>query len=187
LIRIPDEYFETVLNKDGKIRIGDSIYVIDYLNIANTFNYGTYRNDTINCFAWTDYQTYCSRIINGGRNKIAGTKWVHNFGIYNSLGIRTNHYKKNRRGKWKKRKASEINFYIDQWHYLKYWVNRSTNADINCYNPIVYTNYRKRKTNARKINDVIQYTIIDEIKVKEFGRVHNWTTNYNEDCHLENW
>ena len=72
---------------------------------------------------------------------------------------------------------------------MKYWIDDSTMIfNYNYYNPIVITNYGERRTNKRRVNKVIAHkTWYRPIYVVEFGRVHHWTTNYNIDCHTENW
>ncbi len=195
LERIPDVAFESVLNQDRKVRIGDTIYQINYLdkkvllyslsgeNIG-TINIPTAQvNEKTGLIEWNDHQTYCSRI--NGNYKVRGTKWVKYFGVYASVGTRTTHYKQNRRGKWKKRRASEIHFWLDKWGYLKYYFY---NDPIYTYwNPIVRTDVRKSKSNRKKVEHIFDRRYFDKIGVLEYRLTHNWTTDYNKDCHNNTW
>ncbi len=189
--RIPDEFLETILNSQGFVRIGDRVYQVSKEAIKfytpSMNQTGTYAPNEKTMGWWTNKQTECSKFYSN-REKIIGKKWVTDAFFYSSTGIKNTHYKKNWLGIWKRKKVSEINFLLDQWSWHRSVVYDKINQTSCCL--LQKTNFRSPPAyNKKKVSSVLDWVAVPtkQIAVLEFGRTHNWTTNYNNDCHNNPW
>lgn len=199
LKRISDRYYEQILNTEWAFRIGDSIYVyhpIDPDDISSGLRAQVYDMQGLErtemgvaqegcCWWWK--QQYCIRQYTS-TTRLRLKKWIENYmiGPYVSVGTRLT-WQTMVNNRWKDTETGQLHFLLDQWHVLQvglesgcYAIDREwTNVQVNSYN----------KKHCEKLW-VHRINVLGSFAVKvhdEFGRIHGWTTDFNNDVHGNAW
>lgn len=204
--RIPAREFEAILSDDYKFRIEDTLYTLDLsnewlisVNLNNTNDRDTFdvffgRGISSPCNNGTE--TDCEKLFSSTK-KVVGEKWNMTGALYGSFGFRAINYEKNNRGNWKRKKAATIYIWLDHWHETC-WANQAAyNNGALCYTlPTDDQKRWKMKNNAKYVEQILDFSFgiptpssgpFTTFCVEEFGRTHNWTHDFYEDCHNEAW
>jgi len=202
-IRLPGKAFESILNEGASVQIGDSLY---YFNpdsnyfVMSVFDpttkelYYTRNCNKNGSGCWTNKSTEPTRHYNfsGTEYKIAGKKWIHNYGIWSEIGMKTKTWKWERHWlfgwRWRNWDAPSIHAYLDikSWGYELVF-----HAGTSCSAP----NYEKENVRKNAFNDNKVRHLFDWAAgagsyrwVSKYGRIHHWFYgHWNDDCHNNNW
>lgn len=186
--RIPDKYFESVLNEDFALRIDDSIYVFfeedNYCAIYSISGEDTiHRNFSssregcsnnrfkyVKCHDYPYESTGFSWIL-------VTQKWNRSYGLYASIGFRNKVFVVWRWSQSKplvKMSSREyINVTTDPWHDIIWKINKKT--------PWYYHEdgkwWMKRKYQKHLVEHIVDFQtglFVNDFCVSDFERIHNY-------------
>lgn len=200
--RIPDRFFESLLSKKGNIRISDTIYSIKHM-VDSVYVYtlnGTLArsvNTRSDCGLVVGKKYWCGdRYVSDppvlGDILIVNKKWSDNWLIYSSIGNTTEGYRYtmiNPPGgsisyNFIKSKFPRISFSLDPWNTIRY----KPNAVFATWKTITgWDNHYD--TNSKSVEKIYAFrTLLFSFTgycVSDFGRIHFFLDNYEEDTHHE--
>jgi hypothetical protein len=188
--RIPDRYFETILNADGKIKIGTDLYVY---NFAGGFLTVFHENGstTTHTLSFENLEgkmpieqtrkrfgvpiTYGSAF--GHPNfRLSGNKFWADFVIYASLGANLTHSEVSN-GRWKPKKRHYLKILVDQWHTISW--SKNNGAD-------------QTRTNRRWETNTLQSDmclVLDwgpgTFSAVNYPRIHMYSEIIDRDLHID--
>ncbi|MCB0594095.1 MAG: hypothetical protein H6557_33655 [Lewinellaceae bacterium] len=195
--RIPDIWFESVVNPDGKLRIANTIYEFDF-----AVDEVKIRDEEADCYVTmgignriggdcSNKIEVCTRDIpvTVGSSITLGRKWDRWYLVYASVGARTTIYLDPFNQAPRTWSVNSVNLLIDQWHRV----------DIGICNwwgwpglPIIsISNIGQTNNNTWQANKVWVWSAgssVPKFNVPVYQRVHHWYNgNWNQDCHTDNW
>ena len=192
--RIPDRYFETILNADGKIKIGTDLYVYNfaagYLTVyhengfttTHTLNFETLPEGKMP-IQQTRKRPGVPVIYNSGfgfpQFKLTGNKFWADFVIYSSLGANLTHYEKNGNNSWKPKKRHYLKILVDQWHTISW--NRNRWPDY------MWRSNMRWETNTLQSDMclLLDYGAILTFSAVNYPRIHCYSEIIDRDLHID--
>ncbi len=129
IYRVPDRYFESVLDENDKIKINDTLYTFDFetgkclITPDNGEPYyyvkGTCDDNCCSQGKWDAPHKYYT-----SDHRLECYKWRDSWaGIYSSIGIDNNNREKNSWGNFKPKSTPIITLFIDHWYEVEYYLD----------------------------------------------------------------
>lgn len=191
--RIPDPWFESIVNPEGRVQVAGTIYDFDFNNDRATIYYPTGITEDIelgnrggsSCSGHIDQ---CSRqyTMPGLTQHTTGNKWNRWYVFYASVGANVMSYRYQQiSNTYSQHYVNKLQFMIDHWYKLRFRLcSFGPYITITNHTVIRFDHWKHSYSWGWSSG----FPTANRWDVPEYGRVHHWIGyDWNLDCHTNLW